>query len=220
MTTLADNWSWNPVQQFTFSANPAEVTDYIMGEVDWLHAQPHLVKALTWGGWTGDLLLICIPSFYGKFIIVFLNAESFLHTESTDAKLHGHVADIFIIQESPDQSTAILSIPTTAWPEDKAFPIVAERFIGQWWHVLTRNWDNYDRTHTLNIDTLRGKIVENFNLEEIQNLCHDLDIPYEDLSGDTRTAKARELVSYAKRHARLDALIAYCRQNRPSKNWG
>ena len=62
-------------------------------------------------------------------------------------------------------------------------------------------------------------IAEHFNLGELRGLCFDLDIQYEDLPGDTRNDKARELVANCERHGRLDDLIARCEQLRPSVNW-
>ena len=50
------------------------------------------------------------------------------------------------------------------------------------------------------------EILLTSNLEEIAQLCFDLKVEYEDLPGQTKTAKSRELVQLMGRHGRLDEL--------------
>ncbi len=50
------------------------------------------------------------------------------------------------------------------------------------------------------------EILLTFNLEEIAQLCFDLNVEYEDLPGQTKTAKSRELVQLMGRNGRLDEL--------------
>lgn len=63
---------------------------------------------------------------------------------------------------------------------------------------------------------LRVALTQSFNESELQTLCADLAIDYENLAGDTKADKARELVAYAQRHGRLPELLAYVRSERPS----
>ena len=49
-------------------------------------------------------------------------------------------------------------------------------------------------------------LIQRFNLAELQDLCFDLGVDFEDLGGSGRKAKARELVQYMQRRGRLDAL--------------
>ena len=49
-------------------------------------------------------------------------------------------------------------------------------------------------------------LIQRFNLQELQDLCFDLGVDFEDLGGTGRKAKARELVQYMQRRGRLDAL--------------
>jgi hypothetical protein len=49
-------------------------------------------------------------------------------------------------------------------------------------------------------------LTDFFNLSEIRTLCFSLGISYEDISGETRTDKARELVAYCERHDRVEGL--------------
>jgi len=66
---------------------------------------------------------------------------------------------------------------------------------------------------------IRGLIVKSFKLDEVETMCADLGISYEDLAGTTLTAKVRELCSYSSRHSRVKDLIDYCVQTRPNANW-
>ena len=50
------------------------------------------------------------------------------------------------------------------------------------------------------------EILLTFNLQEIAQLFFDLNVEYEELPGQTKTAKSRELVQLMVRHGRLDEL--------------
>ena len=63
--------------------------------------------------------------------------------------------------------------------------------------------------------TLRKALVDGYNESELQDLCFELTIDYEELPGDTKSAKARELVNYAKRRDLLAALIERVMADRP-----
>jgi hypothetical protein len=67
----------------------------------------------------------------------------------------------------------------------------------------------------LNPQTLWKALVEGFNESELQDLCFELNVDYEELPGDTKSAKARELVKYATRHDTLNALIERVMASRP-----
>mgnify|MGYP002713294280 CR=1 FL=1 len=58
-------------------------------------------------------------------------------------------------------------------------------------------------------------LINLFNLYELQDLCFDLDIPYEDLPGTTRSMKARELIQYMDRRGLLPNLVASVKDLRP-----
>ena len=66
---------------------------------------------------------------------------------------------------------------------------------------------------------LRNKITASFNDDEIRSLCFDLGIEYENLVGETREAKARELVTYCERTGQVSQLANRCRELRPSVDW-
>ena len=71
----------------------------------------------------------------------------------------------------------------------------------------------------MNLQKLRDKIVEGFNLAELRNLCFDLDIEYENLDGSTLNDKTRELVEFCKRHNRLPELVTRCKELRSRISW-
>jgi hypothetical protein len=52
------------------------------------------------------------------------------------------------------------------------------------------------------------RIMEGFNLAEIENLCYQLGVEFEDLGGTGKSGKARELVKYMERRGRLGELDA------------
>lgn len=58
-----------------------------------------------------------------------------------------------------------------------------------------------------------------FNLEEVKTLCQDLNVNYDNISGEGLNAKAREIVADFKRNGRLVDLVDYCRRNRPAVDW-
>ncbi len=67
---------------------------------------------------------------------------------------------------------------------------------------------------------LREQISSDFNLSELEDLCFELNITYEDLSGDnTLKVKSRELVKYCNRRKILQQLIDHCKELRPNSNW-
>lgn len=62
--------------------------------------------------------------------------------------------------------------------------------------------------------TLRHALTIAFSLEELVTLCFDMGIPYEDLGGDGKEAKVRQLILYCERHDLLVHLIEFVRQTR------
>ena len=54
-----------------------------------------------------------------------------------------------------------------------------------------------------------------FSLDELRELTLTLDVEWENLSGDTRTVKSRELVELLNRTGRLPELIRLAQNHRP-----
>ncbi len=58
-------------------------------------------------------------------------------------------------------------------------------------------------------------LVAHFSLEELKTLCFNLGVEYEDLGGEGRSGKARELVQAMQRRTRLEHLVAHLSIARP-----
>jgi hypothetical protein len=69
------------------------------------------------------------------------------------------------------------------------------------------------------LNSLRNILVERFNVEELQTLCFEIGIDYENLGGQGKAGKARELVSYVDRHGLITELINAGERLRPDINW-
>ncbi len=55
---------------------------------------------------------------------------------------------------------------------------------------------------------LHQTLTARYDLEEFRTLCAQLGVPYDDLRGEGRSAKARELILWLQRHERLEGLVA------------
>ncbi len=67
---------------------------------------------------------------------------------------------------------------------------------------------------------LRRVLVERFNLEELRDLCYDLEVDFEVLDAEDKAGKARELVAYLQRRKRLGDLIRIGKRVRTDIHWG
>ena len=66
---------------------------------------------------------------------------------------------------------------------------------------------------------LRENLSKTFSLDELKTMCADLGIEFEDLSGEGRSGKARELVRYLAQRDRLNELVNWCETQRPNVWW-
>lgn len=66
---------------------------------------------------------------------------------------------------------------------------------------------------------LVDNISEHFNRDELKELYFALKIRFDDVAGETRSAKSRELVAHCIRHNQIDKLITSLTQSRPNINW-
>ena len=64
------------------------------------------------------------------------------------------------------------------------------------------------------------KIGERFSEEEIRTLCFQMGVEYDDLPGEGRPGKARELVKWCDYRDRADELALICLSERPDVDWG
>ena len=66
---------------------------------------------------------------------------------------------------------------------------------------------------------LQQLLVKHFDLSEMKQLCFDLTIDYEELAGDTKSEKARQLVKFGHRHGRIPEIVRQCAKERPKAEW-
>ena len=66
---------------------------------------------------------------------------------------------------------------------------------------------------------LRQILDARFSRDELRTLCFDLDVDYENLPGECKASKARELVIYLERRGRISHLVKLGAQKRPNEVW-
>lgn len=71
----------------------------------------------------------------------------------------------------------------------------------------------------LDLVHVRTQLATHFNLDELQTLCFDLGIQYDNLAGETLNAKTRELVKHCYRNDLLPGLIQRCQQMHAGVSW-
>lgn len=76
------------------------------------------------------------------------------------------------------------------------------------------------RTPTGRLAQLRQNLAEYFSDSELRDVCFDLGASYDDLGGEGKADKARELVTHLDRRGRLEELVALCSRLRPHVSWG
>lgn len=73
-----------------------------------------------------------------------------------------------------------------------------------------------DSNTRMNRATLRRKLANYFSDDELRTLCFDLEIDYDNLGGEGKDGKTRELVVFCERTDRLLRLSEYAREIRPN----
>lgn len=69
------------------------------------------------------------------------------------------------------------------------------------------------------MNVLRDTLLALFNESELRDLCFQLGVDYDTLSGQSKPDKTRELLLYLSRHGRLNELIKVGQDLRPHGNW-
>jgi hypothetical protein len=69
------------------------------------------------------------------------------------------------------------------------------------------------------LSNLHQGMVKTYSLEELRTLCMELGVDYENLGGDGKDGKIRELISYLNRRRQLSKLIEKCKMERPDYPW-
>ncbi len=84
--------------------------------------------------------------------------------------------------------------------------------------LIAQRPSNSDPDHA-NLVKLFQKVDRHFDDSELQDLCFQLGIDYEDLSGSSKRDKARELMMRLDRYGRLPDLLMLVSQLRPKVTW-
>ncbi|MBE2222031.1 MAG: HAMP domain-containing histidine kinase [Anaerolineae bacterium] len=74
-------------------------------------------------------------------------------------------------------------------------------------------------TYHSNAQHLRQLIIRYFNIEELKTLLFDIAVDYEELRGESKSDKVRELITFLQRRDRLDELLAKLAVERPGIQW-
>lgn len=69
------------------------------------------------------------------------------------------------------------------------------------------------------LSALRETVLDTFNEAELQEMCFELGVPFENLAGDVYGTKVQGLVTYLQRRGHLANLVNYGRKNRPNTPW-
>jgi hypothetical protein len=77
----------------------------------------------------------------------------------------------------------------------------------------------HDQLNTRRRKLLQEKLENHFNENELRSLCFDLGVDYENLGGEGKVGKARELIGHQERRGDIDGLIDRCRELRPKISW-
>lgn len=72
---------------------------------------------------------------------------------------------------------------------------------------------------TVSLKKLKQSLNNIFSVDELRELCFDLGVDYDNLSGSRKTDKIIDLIAYFERRQNLDELISVCRELRPNLNW-
>lgn len=67
---------------------------------------------------------------------------------------------------------------------------------------------------------LRQILVNRFNVSDLRDICFELEVEFEDLGGESKKDKARELLDYLKRRERILDLVRTGERLRPDIHWG
>jgi len=66
---------------------------------------------------------------------------------------------------------------------------------------------------------LHRKLITHYDVAELHTLCFQLGLAYDDLPGETKSGRARELLLFLERRQRLPELIVIVQRERPRVRW-
>jgi hypothetical protein len=125
-------------------------------------------------------------------------------------------AGIQLINEAGQQGTAALA-KGMEWSNAHVYVRIIEqqRLVTAFLITEPRPFEQAD----INLVPLLNLLDADFDLSELQDLSFLLGVDYENLGGETKRGKARELLLSMQRHGRLPDLIASCAGLRPRAAW-
>lgn len=85
----------------------------------------------------------------------------------------------------------------------------------EWKYVTLDPWQQY----ITRLKKIRHVLATRFDTSEVKEICFGLGIDIENLAGDTKLDKTRELVKQLELHHRLDELVQVAKKNRPEIYW-
>lgn len=85
-------------------------------------------------------------------------------------------------------------------------------------YLITQPQSGLQDDHA-NLLELAQKIETGFNESELRDLCFRLHLDYENVAGNTKRDKIRELLLHTQRHGTLNELIAIAADMRPKVQW-
>lgn len=74
-------------------------------------------------------------------------------------------------------------------------------------------------TSSVSYVLLQQKLEDAFSLDELKQLCFVLEVNFDNLEGNTLTAKSRELVMYCYRYGRTADLLRVCKERKARVDW-
>lgn len=140
--------------------------------------------------------------------------------ESTTRLVYGVQSETFFID--PAISIEVIPLePIRVKVIVDCYHFLAEQHFDYILEEIKETWPKEEASviHDNALASLRSKIAESFNSEEIKDLAYDLGINHEDIFGITHSGKVRELVEYARRYGLLEALLKRCEILRPNAIW-
>ncbi len=76
-----------------------------------------------------------------------------------------------------------------------------------------------DTAGSVSRTNLRKILRKSFSEGDLRDLCQDLDIDYDDLPGEGKADKVRELIIFCDQRGRLSELLSKCQELRPDIPW-
>lgn len=69
------------------------------------------------------------------------------------------------------------------------------------------------------VTPLHESIARHFSKSELMEMAHVIDVPWDELEGETATEKAIAMIKYLERRGLLYKLVGYAQSQRPAVNW-